>query len=59
VKSRAQQKGHREEVVAFLEAVRTGQPSVPLPELANVTLATLAVVESMRTGAAVAVRPTQ
>ncbi|MBV8990026.1 MAG: bi-domain-containing oxidoreductase [Solirubrobacterales bacterium] len=47
---RTQDKGHREEVVQFLEAARTGQPAVPLAQIDNTTLATLAIVESLRTG---------
>jgi predicted dehydrogenase len=42
-------KGHRQEIAAFLTAVRTGQPAQSLEEIDNVTLATLAVVESLRT----------
>lgn len=53
---RTQDKGHREEVRAFIAGVRSGSPPVPLGELANVSLATLAVVESMRTGASVRLR---
>jgi predicted dehydrogenase len=45
-----QEKGHQQEVVAFLRAVEQGEPPVPLQELANVSLATLAAVESLRTG---------
>ena len=51
-----QDKGHGEEVVAFLEAVRSGTPAVPLDEIENVSLAALAVVESLRSGATVAIR---
>ena len=47
--SRKRDKGHQHEVDAFLRAVERGQPPVVLEEIANVTLATLAVVESMRT----------
>jgi predicted dehydrogenase len=47
---KAQDKGHRQEMVEFLQAVRTGRPAVPLPEIDNVTMATLAIVESLRTG---------
>jgi predicted dehydrogenase len=47
---KAQDKGHRQEIVEFLEADRTGQPAVRLQEIDNVTLATLAIVESLRTG---------
>ncbi len=54
-KGRVQNKGHREEIAAFLDGVRSGRPPVALPELTNVSLATLGVVESMRTGAPVAI----
>ncbi len=50
---KAQDKGHRQEIVEFLEAARTGQPAVRLHEIDNVTLATLAIVESLRTGSPV------
>ncbi len=53
VKSRTQDKGHRNEVAAFVQAVRDGRAPVPVSEIANVSLATLAVVESLRTGAPV------
>ena len=49
VKGRQQQKGHREEIAAFLDGVRSGRPPVALSEVANVSVATLAVVESIRT----------
>ena len=42
-------KGHEQEVDAFLRAVERGEPAVALEEVANVSLATLAVIESMRT----------
>jgi predicted dehydrogenase len=54
--SRAQDKGHSEEVRAFLEGVRSGVPPLPLDEIGNVSLAALAVVESLRSGSTVAVR---
>jgi predicted dehydrogenase len=47
---RAQDKGHRQEMVAFLRAVRTGEAAIEPVEIANVTLVTLAIVESLRTG---------
>ena len=47
---RSQDKGHGAEMLAFIEAVRTGRPAVELGELANVSLATMAIVESLRTG---------
>jgi predicted dehydrogenase/threonine dehydrogenase-like Zn-dependent dehydrogenase len=45
-----QDKGHSAEIEAFLEGAARGELPVPLDEIANVSLATLAVVESMRTG---------
>jgi len=47
---RSQDKGHAAEVEAFLVAAAAGSPSIPLDQLANVSDATLAVVESLRTG---------
>jgi predicted dehydrogenase/threonine dehydrogenase-like Zn-dependent dehydrogenase len=47
---RGQDKGHRLEVEAFLRGAEQGQAPVPLSEVANVSLATLAAVESLRTG---------
>jgi polar amino acid transport system substrate-binding protein len=46
---RKQDKGHQREVEAFLHGVMRGEAPVPLAEVANVSLATLAVVESLRT----------
>lgn len=46
---RRQDKGHRQEVEAFLRAIERGEPPVPLEEIVNVSMATLAVVESLRT----------
>lgn len=46
---RRQDKGHHEEVAAFLRAIEGGEPPVALDEVANVSIATLAVVESLRT----------
>jgi polar amino acid transport system substrate-binding protein len=44
-------KGHREEVESFLDAVRKGSPSpIPLDSLALTSLATFAVLDSLRTG---------
>ncbi len=54
--SRQQDKGHRDEVRAFLQSVRTGTSPVALDEMGNVSLAAIAVVESLRTGATVSVR---
>jgi predicted dehydrogenase len=45
-----QDKGHRQEIAEFLRAVRTGGPALALEDIDNVTLATLALVESLRTG---------
>jgi predicted dehydrogenase len=45
-----QDKGYRQEIAAFLRATRTGEPPIELAEIENVTLATLAIVESLRTG---------
>ncbi|MHC4473173.1 MAG: bi-domain-containing oxidoreductase [Planctomycetota bacterium] len=48
---RAAGKGHRQELRAFLDAVRTGGPSpIPYSQAAWSTLATLAIVESLSTG---------
>jgi polar amino acid transport system substrate-binding protein len=49
-KLRTQDKGHRAEIEAFVEGVRNGQPPVPLADIENVSAATLALVESIRTG---------
>lgn len=54
--SRQQDKGHGEEIRAFLEGLREGVSPVDLDETENVSLAALAVVESLRTGATVGVR---
>lgn len=45
-----QDKGHRQELAAFMRAIRTGEPAMELSEIENATLATLAIVESLRTG---------
>jgi predicted dehydrogenase len=50
VRPRRRDKGHAQEVEAFLRGVESGEPPVELDEIANVSLATLAVVESLRTG---------
>jgi predicted dehydrogenase len=47
---RTQDKGHLQELAAFVQAVQKGEPPVDLGDLENVSLATLAVVDSMRTG---------
>jgi len=49
-RGRAQHKGHQEEIDAFFEGIRTGRPPVGLAEIENVSVATLAIVESLRTG---------
>jgi predicted dehydrogenase len=56
VRSRRRDKGHEQEVDAFLRAVEGGDPPVALEEVANVSLATLAVVESMRAARPVRLR---
>ena len=49
-KARAQDKGHRAEARSLLDAIRHGGTSpIPVGELENVSAATLAVVESLRT----------
>ena len=50
----SQQKGHREELLAFLEAVRQGEPPVPCDEVFAVARATFAMEESLRVGGRVA-----
>jgi predicted dehydrogenase len=49
-KARSQDKGHRAEIRAFVDGARSGRPPVALEQIENVSLATLAVVESLRTG---------
>ncbi|MDQ6671781.1 MAG: bi-domain-containing oxidoreductase [Chloroflexota bacterium] len=50
----SQDKGHTAELTAFLDAVRTGQPSpIPPAQAAHVTRVTFAAVESIRTGSPV------
>lgn len=49
-RKRAQDKGHASEIRAFVEGVRRGESPVPLEEVANSSRATLAAVESLRTG---------
>ena len=48
-----QDKGHAREVAAFLRGVQCGRPPVAPAEIDNVTLATLALIEALRTGRAV------
>jgi polar amino acid transport system substrate-binding protein len=47
---RTRDKGHRSEIDAFLRGVESGEPPVALAEIANVSLAAIAAVESLRTG---------
>ncbi len=50
VKSRKQDKGHREEAARFLQAVRTGAPApIPFEEIYDATCATLKILESIQT----------
>lgn len=55
-RSERQDKGHRAEIAAFLDGVRTGRAPISPDDLANVSWATLAAVESLRTGNVVEVR---
>jgi predicted dehydrogenase len=49
--NRGQDKGHTAEVAAFLKALRTGgPPPIPVTDMLAVSYATLAAVESIRTG---------
>ena len=59
-RERAQDKGHAREIQVFVDAAGRGEQPVDLEEIANVSLATLAIVESLRTGRSVrlAARPT-
>jgi predicted dehydrogenase len=50
---RVQDKGHVQEIQAFVDGVKAGADPVPMSELENVTRATFAVIESLRTGAPV------
>jgi predicted dehydrogenase len=54
-KLRSQNKGHNAEIAAFIQGVARGRYPVPLSEIEEVTLTTLAVVESLRTGQPVSV----
>jgi len=47
---RTQDKGHREEIAAFVRGAERGEFPVPLEEIANVSLATIAAVEALRSG---------
>jgi predicted dehydrogenase len=56
VKKLGQDKGHVAGVTAFLEAIRKGAPPpIPVDDLAAVSLATLAAIDSLATGEPVAV----
>jgi predicted dehydrogenase len=52
---KAQDKGHRAEFAAFVDGMRRGSDPVPLAEVENVSVATIAVVESLRSGRPVGV----
>lgn len=52
----SQDKGHRAEAAAFVAGVRRGTYPVPLAEIEEVTVATLGIVESLKTGTRVPVR---
>jgi predicted dehydrogenase len=47
---KSQDKGHRQEVAEFLHGVLSGSSPVDLAQLGNSSLATLGVIESLRTG---------
>ena len=50
---RAQDKGWKNEMIAFAKAIREGgQPPIPYEQLIGVTKASFAAVESMRKGEA-------
>lgn len=53
--SKSQDKGHRSEVTSFLGAITSGSPAISLEEIANVSRATLAIVQSLATGEPVTV----
>jgi predicted dehydrogenase len=57
VGGRRQQKGHAEEIAAFLDGVRCGIAPVALEEITNVSRATFGIVQSLCTGAPVTVEP--
>lgn len=54
-KTRSQEKGHREEVASFIAGIRAGTVSMPLAEIANVSFASIAIVESLATRRPVAI----
>jgi predicted dehydrogenase len=49
-----QDKGHAAEIAAFIAGVREGKPPAPEAELFESSLATIAVVESLREGRKIA-----
>ncbi len=49
------EKGHKEELSAFVQSIRSGSPNIPLESLVATTRATFAVQEALRTGAPVRV----
>jgi len=52
-----QDKGHRAEIAAFIDAVAAGGPSlIPFDQIVNVTLASFAAVESARTGSVISIK---
>jgi predicted dehydrogenase len=55
-KQRTQDKGHDAEIAAFVASTRGGEPAVPVSEIANVSLASIAVVESLQRGVPVSLR---
>lgn len=54
---RTQDKGHSAEIAAFVKGVCDGRYPVPLEEIEEVTLTTLAIVESLKTGQPVGIEP--
>ena len=49
-KSRNQEKGHREEAQAFIDSIKDGRVAMPLSEIANVSRASIAIVDSLASG---------
>ena len=47
---RTQDKGHRDEIAAFIRGAERGEFPVSIEEVANVSLATIGAVESLRSG---------
>jgi predicted dehydrogenase len=56
IRARRQGKGHEQEVAAFLAGIERGEHPVALEAVGNTSMATLAIVESLRTGRPVRVR---